>query len=70
MLVAKFLQEVKEEPSALTRRMNQLVEPHENREKVGAKLSNYQQRMKYFFDKKVKVRPLQIEDLVLRWDVK
>jgi len=32
MPMAKLLQEVEEEPSALTRRINQLVEIHENRE--------------------------------------
>jgi len=53
-----MLQEDEEEPSALTRRMNQLVELHNNREQVGAKLSNYQQRMKSLFEKKTKDKPL------------
>jgi len=42
MLVAKLLQEAEEESSALTRRINQLVELHDNKEQVGTKLSNYQ----------------------------
>lgn len=37
---------------------------------MGAKLSNYQQKMKFMFDKKVKDRPLQLGDFVLRWDVR
>lgn len=52
------------------RRINQLVEVHENREQVGAKLSNYQQKMKSLFDKKVNDQPLQPEDLVIGWDVR
>ena len=68
--VGKLLQEVEEEPSALTRRINQLVGLHKNSEQVGTKLSNYQQRMKSLFDKKAKDIPLQKVDLVLRWDVR
>lgn len=69
MLVAKLLQESKEEPIALTRRINELIKLHENREQVGAKLANYQRKMKSVFDKKAMDRPLQPGDLVLRWDV-
>lgn len=34
------------------------------------KLSNYQQKMKSLFDNKAKDRPLQLGDLVPRWDVR
>lgn len=37
---------------------------------MGAKLANYQQKMKSIFDKKAKDQPLQPGDLVLRWDVR
>jgi len=37
---------------------------------VGAKFSNYQQKMKSLFDKKAKGRPLQLGYLVLCWDVR
>lgn len=67
--MAKLLQEAKEEPSALTRRINQLVELHENREQVEVKFPNYQQKMKSLFEEKAKDRPLQPEDLVLWWDI-
>ena len=70
MLVAKLLQETEEEPNVLTRRINQLVELHENKEQVGTQLLNYQQRVKYLFDKKAKDKPLQQGDLVLKWDVR
>eukprot|EP00253_Pinus_taeda_P030499 PITA_30499 len=69
MSMVKLLQEAEEEPSALTRRINWLVKLHENKEQVGAKLSNYQQNMKSLFDKKSKDRPLQPGDLVLQCDV-
>eukprot|EP00253_Pinus_taeda_P011608 PITA_11608 len=70
MSVAKLLQEAEEEPSALTRRIHQLVELQESREHVEARLYDYQQKMKLLFDKKAKDRPLQLGDLVLRWDVR
>lgn len=70
MRVTRLLQEVEEEPSALTRRINQLVELQENREQVDPKLSNYQQNMKSMFENKAKDIPLQPGDLVLMWDVR
>lgn len=70
MSVAKLLQEAEEEPNTLTRRKNQVVELQNKREQVEEKLLNYQQRMKYLFDKKAKDKALQQGDLVLRWDVK
>jgi len=70
MPVAKLVQQAEEESSTLTRRIIRLVELHENREKVGTKLSNYQKRMKSLFDKKAKDTPLQQGDLVLRSNVR
>eukprot|EP00253_Pinus_taeda_P002558 PITA_02558 len=69
MSVERLLQEAEEESSALTRRINPMVELHENKEQVGTKLSNYQQKMKSMFDKREKDQPLQPRDLVLRQDV-
>lgn len=69
MPVTRILQDALEEPNSLTRRINQLVELHESREKVGQKLVNYRQKMKSLFDKKAKDMPLQLGDFVLRWDV-
>lgn len=68
--MAKLLQEVEEEQSALTQRINQLAEPHENMEQMGAKLANYQQKMKSLFEEKAKDQPLQMGDLVLWWDLR
>lgn len=50
--------------------INQLVGLHENREHVGTKLANYQQKIKSLFDRKAKDQPLQSRDLVLQWDVR
>lgn len=70
MAMAKLQQEANDEPIALTRTINQLVELHENKERVWTKLANYQQKMKSMFEEKAKDWPLQPGDLVLWWDVR
>ena len=53
-IVEAKAEEAKEEPSTLTKRINEMVELHEKREQVGAKLENYQHKMKSLFDNKAK----------------
>ena len=48
--VARFLQDNKEEPNYLIRRMNQLVELDETRAQVNIRLTDYQENMKSLFD--------------------
>ena len=45
-LVIYFLQEAQEEPNALVRRLNKIIESSENRSKVRDNLITYQKRMK------------------------
>jgi hypothetical protein len=66
--VMKLLQEVDEEPNHMQRRINQMIELHEVREKAYNKTQLHQEKMKKTFDRKVKERDFQINDLVLKWD--
>ena len=68
--MARFLQEIEEEPNVLIQRMNQLVELNETREQVSLKLAEYQEKKKGLFDQRAKYKEIQAGDLVLRWDVK
>jgi len=70
MPVAKLIQDAEEEPNSLTRRIHQLVELHENREKVYQNLTKYQEKMKAMFEKNVKNKNFQPGYLLFRWDVK
>ena len=65
-----YLQEAQEEPNALVRRMNKVIESSENRNKVRDNLITYQEKMKSIFDRKSKEILFQVGDLVLRWDTK
>ena len=49
-----FLQEAQEEPNAMVRRMNKMIELNENRDKVRDILMTYQAKMKSIFDRKAK----------------
>ena len=68
--VARFMQESREEPDDMTRRINQLVELEETRNQINQRLTEYQEKMKYLFGQHAKDRNLQIGDLVLRWDIR
>ena len=67
--VARFMQEIQEEPDDMTRRINQLVELEETRSQVNQRLTKHQEKMKYLFYQHAKDQNLQIGDLVLRWDI-
>ena len=48
--VIYFLQEAQEEPNALIRRLNKVIELSESRNKVRENLVTYQEKMKSIFD--------------------
>ena len=52
--VIYFLQEAQEEPNALVRRINKVIESSESRNKFRGNLITYQAKMKSIFDKKSK----------------
>ena len=60
-----FLQEAREEPNALVRRLNKIIESSENKNKVRDILITYQEKMKSIFDRKAKEVLFQAGDLVL-----
>jgi hypothetical protein len=66
--VAKFLQDLEGEPNDMVRRMYQLVEVQQTREKLFEKAQNHQQKIKDIFDRKAKKENFQPGDLVLKWD--
>ena len=65
-----FLQEAQEEPNALIRRLNKVIELSESRNKVKENLVTYQEKMKSIFDRKAMGILFQTGDLVLRWDTR
>jgi hypothetical protein len=69
LLVANFLQENDSKPSDLTRRIHNLVELQQVREKLLEKTELHQEKMKEIFNKKVKTNIFKIGELVLKWDV-
>ena len=52
--VISFLKDAHAEPNAMIRRMNNVMELSESRNKVRENLLTYQQKMKTIFDKKAK----------------
>ena len=64
----KLLQEQQDEPNHVQRRINQIIELNELRDKSYGKVQVHQEKMKNTFDRKVKEEKFQIEDLVLKWD--
>ena len=65
-LVIKFMQEIKEEPDDIRRRMFQIVQLQQEREAIKDTAKRHQRRMKESFDKKVKKEMFAVGDLVLR----
>ena len=53
----------------MQRRINQIIELNEMREKSYDKVQIHQDKMKKHFDRKVKEEQFHIDDLVLKWDV-
>ena len=68
--VIYFLQYAQEEPNAMIRRMNNVMELSESRNKFRENLLTYQRKMKTIFDRKAKEIMFQKGDLVLRWDTR
>ena len=62
----EFLQDQDEEP--MQRRINQIIEINELREKAYDIVRVHQEKMKKTFDRKAKEEQFQINDLVLKWD--
>ena len=52
----------------MQRRINQIIELNEIRDKAYAKVQLHQEKLKKTFDRKVKEQNFQIDDLVLKWD--
>ena len=66
--VIKFMQEIKEEPDDIRRRMFQIIQLQQEREAIKNTTERHKRRMKESFDKKVKKEMVAVGDLVLRWD--
>jgi hypothetical protein len=68
--VLKFLQEELEEPNDIQRRVFQMIEVQQAREKMDQKVVIHQRKVKATFDKKTKKDIFKEGDLVLRWDAR
>ena len=66
--VIKLLQKQQDEANHMQRRINQIIELNELRDKAKGKVKIHRERMKTTFYRKVKEEQFQIEDLVLKWD--
>jgi len=66
--VEKFLQDLEGEPDNMVRRIHQMVEVQQIREKVMNRAYNHQQKIKQAFDRKSRKKELEQDDLVLKWD--
>ena len=52
----------------MKRRINQIIELEEQRNKAYDKVQTHQEKMKNTFNRRVKEEQFQIDDLVLKWD--
>jgi hypothetical protein len=68
LLMEKFFQDYQGEPGDMIKRILQLVEMQQTREKVLDRAHEQQQRIKQAFYKKGKKEDFQSGDLVLKWD--
>ena len=66
--VMKLLQERQHEPNHMQRRINQIIELNELRDKAYGKVQIHQEKVKNTFDRKVKEEQFQSDDLVFKWD--
>jgi hypothetical protein len=66
--VAKFFQDCQEEPDDMIRRIHQLVEVQQTREKVMDRAHDRQQKIKQAFDRESRKEDFQLGELVLKWD--
>ena len=66
--VMKLLRDPLDEPNPIQRRINQIIELNEVRDKTYDKVQVHQEKMKNTFDRKLKEDVFQVGDLVLKWD--
>jgi hypothetical protein len=66
--LAKFFQDYQGEPDDMVRRILQLAEVQETREKMLDMEHDHQQKIKQPFDKKSREKYFHLGDLVLKWD--
>ena len=68
MPVIKYVQEEDSEPNPIQRRINQLIEVHQEREVLCEKVQGYQNKVEQVFDKRAKMNSFKLGDMVLKWD--
>ena len=68
--VMKFLQNCQEEPNDMQRRIYEMIELQQNREKVEERAQLYRLKIKSRFDRKIKENTFLVGDMVLRWDAR
>jgi len=68
--VMKFLQNSQEEPDDMQRRIFEMIELQQNREKVDKEAQQYRAKVKNRFDKNIKQNIFTEGEMVLRWDVR
>jgi hypothetical protein len=66
--VEKFFQDYHRDPDDMIKRIHQLVEVQQTREKGMDREHDHQQKIKQAFDKKRSKEDFQLGDLVLKWD--
>jgi hypothetical protein len=66
--VEKLFQDYQGEPDDMVKRIQQLVEVQQTREKLLDKAQDHQHKIKKTFDKKVSKKYFHLGDLVLKWD--
>jgi hypothetical protein len=66
--VAKFFQDYEGEPDHMIRRIHQIVEVQQRREQVRDATYSHRWKIKQAFDRKVRKKEFEIEDLVFKWD--
>ena len=66
--VMKLLWDPLDEPNPIQRRINQIIELNEVRDKAYDKVQIHQEKMKNTFDGRIKEDVFQVNDLVLKWD--
>jgi hypothetical protein len=66
--ILKFLQEELEDPNDIQRRIFQITEVRQNRERLNQEAIIYQNKVKATFDRKSKKDIFQEGYIVLRWD--
>ena len=68
--VIKLLQEADSKEDPMQRRLNQMVHLQQTREEVFKNTSKLQEKIKKIYDRKAKADRFQLDDVVLKWDVR